>query len=105
MTQEVVKMAEHYLVVYSCGPAWIAGKPFHEQKLLAHGNYMHSLYTKGILLEGGPFTDSSGGMALIVVQDKQQAEDILSRDPAIVDGVFTAALRPWMRVDWATYGE
>ena len=97
-------MSEHFLIIHTPGPAWIKGKGFHEQSLLEHGTYIHKLFQAGILLEGGPFLDHSGGMALIKVKNREQAEEIIKEDPAIHSGVFSADLRPWMRVDWDNYG-
>lgn len=97
-------MTEYYLIQHSPGPAWIEGKGFQEQPLLEHGAYMHDLYQQGILIEGGPFLDHSGGIALVKVENKERAERILEEDPALISGVFTAELRPWLRVDWENYG-
>ena len=97
-------MSETYLIIHTPGPAWIKGKGFHEQRLREHGAYMHALYKEGILLEGGPFLDHSGGMALIRVGSLEEAEGIIQEDPAVQTGVFAADLRPWMRVDWENYG-
>jgi uncharacterized protein YciI len=101
---EVIIMNEYFLIIHKPGPAWIEGKGFHEQPLLEHGAHIHNLYQEGILLEGGPFLDHSGGMALIKVDSLEQAEGIINKDPAILSGVFTADLHPWMRVDWENYG-
>lgn len=97
-------MSETYLILHTPGPAWIDGKGFQEQPLLDHGAYMHNLYQQGILIEGGPFSDHSGGMAIIKVENREQAEGIVDEDPALVRGVFTAELRPWLQVDWENYG-
>lgn len=43
-------------------------------------------------------------MALIQVDDAEQAEAIIREDPAVKTGVFNAELRPWMRVNWEAYG-
>ena len=71
---------------------------------MEHGANMHELHQLGILIEGGPFLDHSGGMALIKVDSRAQAEKILMADPAVISGVFSAELRPRMRVDWENYG-
>jgi uncharacterized protein YciI len=97
-------MKNYFLIIHHPGPAWIEGKEFYEQKLMDHGRYIHSLYEKGIVVEGGPFLDHTGGMAIIAVDDPDQAKEIIDQDPAINEGVFTAELRPWMRVDWENYG-
>ena len=97
-------MNQYFLIIHLPGPAWIEGKSFQHQNLLEHGEYIHNLYQRGILLEGGPFLDNTGGMALIQVDEAAQAEEIINNDPAVIAGVFTAKLHPWMRVNWDTYG-
>ena len=97
-------MKQYFLIMHRPGPAWIEGKGFQEQKLLDHGKYIHSLYQQGDLIEGGPFLDHTGGMAIITAEDMDQAEEIMNQDPAVVTGVFNAEIRPWMRVDWESYG-
>lgn len=97
-------MKNYYLIIHKPGPAWIEGKGFQEQKLMDHGAYIHNLYQQGIVIEGGPFLDHTGGMAIIRVEDQAHAEEIIHQDPAIIEGVFTAELHPWFRVDWETYG-
>jgi uncharacterized protein YciI len=97
-------MGMYFLIIHKPGPAWVKGKGFQEQKLMDHGSYMHKLYQEGILLEGGPFLDQTGGMAIIKVEDEAHAEKIIRQDPAIIEGVFTAELHPWLRVNWETYG-
>ena len=97
-------MKKYFLIIHIPGPAWKKGEGFQTQDLMAHGAYMHGLFQKGILVEGGPFLDHSGGMAIVHVDDAAQAEEIVRQDPAIQSGVFTADLRPWYRVTWETYG-
>ena len=98
-------MKKTFFIRHHPGPAWKKGKGIGEQNLLDHGNYIHKLYKQGILLEGGPFLDATGGLAIIQVDDEQQAEKIATEDPAVVEGVFTAEVHPWMRVNWESYGE
>ena len=97
-------MKQYFLIIHSPGPAWKVGEGFQNQNLMEHGGYIHSLYQKGIAIEGGPFLDDSGGMAIIMAEDAAQAEEIMNQDPALKSGVFTAELRPWMRVDWENFG-
>ena len=97
-------MKNYFLIIHRPGPAWVTGKGFYEQNLLAHGNYIHSLYKKGVAIEGGPFLDHSGGMAILAVDDLEQAKEIVNQDPAVIEGVFTAQIHPWMRVDWENFG-
>jgi len=50
-----------YLVVYKPGPSWLQGKPIVEQPLKEHGRYILSLYVKGSLKSGGPFSTTPVG--------------------------------------------
>ena len=84
-----------YIVVYRPGPAWIAGKPMHQQKLGPHVTYIRTLLAQGRLVAGGPFTDGDGGMAIFRASSPEEARAILAADPAISSGVFVAEMRPW----------
>lgn len=86
---------ETFAIIYEPGPNWIKGRDIFEQDLHDHGQYMASLLDQGHLLMGGPFTDSSGGMAIITVKDADEAAAILNKDPGVINGVFKAKLRPW----------
>ena len=97
-------MERYFLIIHRPGPSWVEGEGFQNQNLSDHGLYIHSLYQQGIAIEGGPFLDHSGGLAIIKAADAAQAEEIMNQDPAIKTGVFTAELHPWMRVDWENYG-
>ena len=97
-------MAQYFLIIHHPGPAWIEGQGFQNQKLMEHGAYIHSLYQQGIVIEGGPFLDNTGGMAIIRVEDAAQAQEMVDNDPAIKTGVFTAEVHPWFRVNWENYG-
>lgn len=97
-------MSQYFLILHTPGPAWIKGEGFQNQRLMDHGAYINGLYQQGILIEGGPFLDNSGGLAIIKVDDSDQAEEIIKQDPAVQTGVFNAELRPWLRVNWETYG-
>ncbi len=97
-------MKNYYLILHRPGPSWKEGQSFQSQNLREHGAYIHSLYQQGIAIEGGPFLDHSGGMAIITAEDTARAEAIMNQDPAVKAGVFTARLHPWLWVDWETDG-
>jgi uncharacterized protein YciI len=104
MAQEKHVEKQRFVIVYSPGPHWLAGKAFWEQPLQAHGAYMHQLYTEGKLAMGGPFTDSQGGLAVLDVADQTEAQQIVADDPAVERGIFIAKPHPWFQVDWQHYG-
>jgi len=89
-----------FLVVYKPGPKWLTGKPLAEQPLGEHGRYILSLFSKGALKIAGPFTDDSGGAAVLNVADEAAAKRIVMNDPAVLTGVFVYELHPWGLVDW-----
>jgi len=97
-------MKNYFLIIHIPGPTCKEGEGFQNQNLMEHGAYIHSLYKEGIAIEGGPFLDNSGGMAIVSVDNLAQAEEIVKNDPAIKTGVFTADIRPWFRVDWENFG-
>jgi len=97
-------MSKLFVIYYTPGAAWQAGKPFSEQDLLAHGAYMKQLYDNNQLLHAGPFLDSRGGLTILQVDDIESAQAILDADPAILNGVFNAELHPWLSVNWDNYG-
>jgi hypothetical protein len=56
---------------------------------------MSSLLQANILLLGGPFKDNTGGMAVIQVNNEQEALSVAANDPAVVSRVFNVVVRPW----------
>lgn len=97
---ETARMKKTYLVVYRPGPAWLPGKPIAEQPLKDHGRYILSLYVKGSLKSGGPFSDNAGGAATFEAADDDEAKAVVAADPAVISGVFVAEVHPWGLVDW-----
>jgi uncharacterized protein len=94
-----------FLVIYRPGPAWLPGKPIAEQPLKEHGRYMLSLYTKGLLKSGGPFTDDKGGAVVLEVADEAQAKDLVANDPAVKSNVFLHEMHPWRLTPWEQYSK
>ena len=84
-----------YLLVYERGPAWIEGKPIHEQKLGEHVVYIRGLIDNGKVVAGGPFGDESGGMAIVRAESLAEAEAMLAADPALTNGTFKGRVRQW----------
>ena len=87
-----------FAIIYAPGPNWVQGHSIFEQDLMAHANYMQKLLDDGKLQLGGPFSDSTGGMAIINAPDPTAARNIMENDPAIVNGIFTAKVHPWFIV-------
>lgn len=94
-----------FAIVYSPGPKWEEGKPVWQQPLKAHGDYMHSLFTQGKLIHGGPFLDHTGGLTIFRAASAEAAQAIFAKDPGHTSGVMKAELHPWLQVDWESYGK
>lgn len=89
---------KHYAIIYSPGEQWAEGRTIYQQDLRGHGEYMQSLLDDGRLMHGGPFSDSSGGMAIVRAASMEEAQRMVDNDPAVQSGVFSASLRPWQMV-------
>lgn len=99
------KPKETYLVIYRPGPKWLEGKSLGEQPLLEHGKYMLSLYIKGSMTQAGPFTDDTGGAALLVVNDESEAKVLVAEDPAVKAGIFAYEMHPWKWQPWDEFAK
>lgn len=47
---------------------------------------------------GGPFRDSSGGLAIAEATDIEEAKELVNRDPAIRQNTLTAEVFEWIRI-------
>ncbi|HEY1687129.1 MAG TPA: YciI family protein [Tepidisphaeraceae bacterium] len=94
-TRSPTSQQETFAILYQPGPKWIKGRSVFDQDLMEHGQYMSKLLDQGHLVMGGPFSDSSGGLAIITARNVDEAEGILKKDPGVTKGVFKATLRPW----------
>ena len=89
---------QRFAIHYTPGKSWKIDQPWSEQGLYAHGEYMDELYTKGILLYGGPFDDHKGGLAIVEADSFDQVAQIILNDPAVIDKIFEANAHPWITV-------
>ncbi len=85
-----------FVVIYTPGPAWLAGKSVPEQPFFReHGRYMQQVFAHRQLIMGGPFLDNQGGLGILDVANEAQAYEILAHDPAVLAKVFQPHLHPW----------
>ncbi len=88
-------MNKTFLVLYKPGKGLLSGEPLSKQPLQAHLSYLLELHDKGQLLMGGPFADGTGGAALLSVGSLADAEALIDKDPAIVEGVLAPKVYEW----------
>jgi uncharacterized protein len=82
------------VIIYSRGKNWIEGKPFWEQKLFPHRQYLVETL-KDRLVSAGPFTDHEGGLVIMNAESIEEAEEVAKNDPAVVEGKFEYVVHPW----------
>src|SRR5258708_7131716 len=85
-----------FVVIYTPGPAWLAGKSVREQPFYReHGRYMHQLFADKRLIMGGPFLDNQGGLGILDVGSVARALETLAPDPAVSAQFLEAHVHPW----------
>jgi uncharacterized protein len=94
-----------YLITYTAGPAFLAGKPLSQQPLKEHGRYMLDLHKRGVLRMAGGFGDDSGGAAFVDAGSLEAARDIAEADPAVQSKVFVYRVQQWNLVPWQQIAE
>jgi ketosteroid isomerase-like protein len=86
-----------FIVTFSTGPAWTAGRPPAEQpEFAAHGANLQRLRREGRLALGGRYADK--GMLIARFPSEAAARQELAADPGVKAGTFTfelAELRPF----------
>jgi uncharacterized protein YciI len=85
-----------FVALFHRGPRWQADKSLYRQgpPIEAHLASMRNCFDAGSLLLGGPFEDTSGGIAVLDVVDHSAAKALVDADPAVMAGVLTYELKP-----------
>ncbi len=91
-------MVKSFVVYYEPGLNWLKGKTMKDPPLKAHVDYMLGLHDRGKLIMGGPLADGSGGLVIFAAESIEEVEEILSSDPAIVNGILAATVKEWSRI-------
>lgn len=85
-----------YAMIYSPGPAHDPDATAADPGPLAdHVALMHRITDSGRMVMGGPFTDGPGGMSVVDVASRAEAEAIAREDPAVRCGFFEVEIRAW----------
>lgn len=80
-----------YVAHLDHGPRWQPDRSVFEQGpiMAEHLEAMRRLYRTGILVLGGPYA-GRGGIAVLDLDTIDEAEETISKDPAVLDGVLIA---------------
>lgn len=88
-----------YVVFHAPGPRWQADVGVFEQPgLQAHIDHYRALLAAGRLALGGPHVDARAGGMMVAAAGVGEAElaAFAAADPAVIDGLLTAEVRPWL---------
>ncbi len=86
---------DYFVFIYRPGPAWVPNRSVLEQPLAGRFAHMKKLEQSGVLCLGGPFKDDTGALGVVRASDYGSAFALVSSDPAVLEGIFTAEVHPW----------
>jgi uncharacterized protein YciI len=98
-----MRSAPLYLVIYRAGPAW-KGEVAATEQLRDHGRHMLGLHQKKALRMAGPFSDTTGGAAVLEAESLAAAQALVDADPIVSAKVFVAEVHSWSHVNWDEIG-
>ena len=80
-----------FVVLLHAVPGTARGEPL----IRRHVAFLKTLEARGELDLAGPFVDGEGGMLVLKVEYPEQAEEIVGRDPFVLEGVARPEIRAW----------
>jgi uncharacterized protein YciI len=91
-------MCEYFLLMYYPPRKDFANNqtPEESEVIGHHFNYLKVLHEKKTVLMAGRVDDARFGIVLLSVDSENQAKEIMTNDPAVLEGVFKAELLPFM---------
>lgn len=84
-----------YAIIYTPGPAMIAGRAADQQPLRQHNEYLQKLRAANTLLQVSYASDGKTEVAVFEVNSEAEARQLLAMDPAVRTGTLNAELRQW----------
>ena len=96
-------MKSIFLVIFRPSSGWLPGKPLAEQPLGEHVKHHLGLFEKGIVKFAGPFTDDTGGAAVMEASSLEEINGMISLDPAVTNKVFAYDIHPWSLIAGERY--
>lgn len=90
-------MKHTFMLLWSHGPAWVAGKTVREQPYWTeHAAFIDPLFDNGMIVLGGPFTDNSGSLLILEAESEHEVTDLFANDPFVVHEIFAlGSLKQW----------
>ena len=95
--QSVVAETTWFVLMHTPGTNWDQNLSFFDQPgIEQHKTFMSDLLEAGDMVMGGPFLDSSGGMAILKVESIEDALVIAKRDPAVQSNILNVEVKQWV---------
>jgi uncharacterized protein YciI len=86
-----------FAVRFHPGLKWVAGAAaFDQPEIMKHVANLKAWDAAGKLYLGGPYLDSSGGMAVLRVASMDEAKGLAESDPCVLSGLMTTEVHPWL---------
>lgn len=84
-----------YVVRYRPGEGYLTDRPLLQQDLRQHAEYMCSQTQNGTIIAAGPTFGQAGGLVLIGVSNREEADAFVRNDPAVMAGIFVGEVTDW----------
>lgn len=94
----MAKPEQWWVLRYSPGPLWPSDAP-PEVALAGHREFLFDLHAKGHVVAAGPTPDRANTAQTVIRGfDEAEINEVVSRDPTVVDGRVNVELTPWLVV-------
>ncbi|MCD9024925.1 hypothetical protein [Cohnella silvisoli] len=90
-----------YVILFTQGLIWNKEKPFWEQQWNGHKEYWLKIREENNELKihsGGPFSNHTGGMIIIDIEDEGILNGLIFKDPAVENFLLNPVVYPWQPV-------
>jgi uncharacterized protein len=86
-----------FVILRRTSTNWVTGTPAREQPFWdEHAQAIDQLYDAGKLVLAGPFTDGSGALTIVSVENEQEARTIFDNDIWVhKDMLDRGEIKPW----------
>ena len=91
-------MKKTFAILFSPGPAWIAGKTSREQHYWAeHAAFMDKLFEEGTVILGGPYADYTGMIVIIEALHEEEVHELFAQDPFLLHEILcVSGVHEWL---------
>jgi uncharacterized protein len=91
-------MKKTFVIFFSPGPTWVAGKTSREQPYWdEHAIFMDKLFEEGTVILGGPYADYTGILVIVEAFHEEDVYALFQDDPFVVNEVISiSSVHEWL---------